>query len=75
MRLSCFQPGLGLRLCLPVPSTCCRHQATHPRLPVAKERFPLVAPVHDIIHDARILDARLPNHGLRLGFNGILQSH
>src|ERR1039458_100231 len=61
MRLSCFEPVVGLRLHLPVPFTCCRHQARHPRLPVAKERFPLVAPVHDITQHARILDAQLPS--------------
>src|ERR1035437_3209187 len=59
----CFRPALSLRLHLPVPFTRCRHQAAHPRLPVAKERFPLVAPVHDIIQRARILDAQVPNHG------------
>jgi len=49
MRLSCCQPALGLRLHLRVSFRCCRFQARHLRLPVAKERFPLVAPLHDII--------------------------
>jgi hypothetical protein len=41
--------------------------ATHRRLHVSKERLPLVAPVHAIIHHARIMDAQLPNYGLSLG--------
>lgn len=66
MGLSYLQPALGLRLHLPVPFTCCRHRARRPRLPVAKERFPLVVPVHEIIHHSRILDPQLPNHGLMI---------
>ena len=64
MRMSCFQTALGLRVHLPVPFTCCRHRARHPRLPVAKERFPLVASVPNIVPHTSVLAAQLPNHGL-----------
>ena len=34
-----------------------------PRLPVAKERVPLVATVNDIMQHAKIFDSQLPKHG------------
>jgi probable HAF family extracellular repeat protein len=48
------------------PALAASRQQPLPVLVIPEDRLPPVAPIHDVINPARILDAQVPSHGPRL---------